>query len=269
MGMTSRRPSTRPAPPTSPGWLASLTLAAVLALGACSDEIGQADSSTPTPDGAASTSSTDADTTTSESTTSTTEGTTTSLPGQPIEGFVADGDVLGVMGVADDDVLNVRAGPGTDQEIVATAAPTAQNLVATGRTRSLPSSIWYEVTTGGETGWVSLPFVAFVGRIDDATAEFLDGAPPIVADTMTDLGAEVAAGFASEDPPSRIRQSVAPTVGDLGEVTYDVVGLGDDAVAGFRLHVFGAPVEGGDGFVLMSVERTTFCTRGLVGDLCA
>ena len=50
--------------------------------------------------------------------------------------------------------------------------------------------------------------------------------------TMLDLGMMVAEASASTDPSSRIRMSAAPTVGDLGEVTFDVVDLGDDAVEG-------------------------------------
>ena len=200
-------------------------------------------------------------------------GTTTgaeppSLPGEPFDGFPQQGSELGVMGVAHDDVLNVRAGPGTDQRIVATAAPTADDLVATGRARRLSRSIWYEVTVDGTTGWASSRFLGFVDGTDDVTAAFLGGQPPPAAETMVELGQMVAAHFASEDPPSRIVQSVAPSVGDLGEVTYDVVGLGDDSVAGFRLHVFAAPHDSGDGFVLTSIESTTFCWRGSDGEQC-
>ena len=41
----------------------------------------------------------------------------------------------------------------------------------------------------------------------------------------------------------------------------DVVGLGDDSVAGQRLHVFGTP--GQESFTLKSVEATPFCYRGV------
>ena len=88
------------------------------------------------------------------------------------------------------------------------------------------------------------------------------------AETMLDLGLIVAEALASDEPASRIVMSVAPTVGDLGEVTYDVVGIGDDSVLGFRLHVFATPDEGGEGFVLKSVEQTVLCGRGLSGELC-
>ncbi len=178
------------------------------------------------------------------------------------------GDELGVMGVAFDDVLNVRAKPGTDQSIVETLAPTDEGLVATGEERLLPNSIWYEVDAKGTTGWVSSSFVAFVGGVDDSTAEYLAEFPWPEAETMDELGQIVADNVASEDPASRIVRSVAAAAGDLGEVTYDVIGIGDDATAGFRLHIFGSPAETGEGFSLKSIERTTFCSRGLSGEFC-
>jgi hypothetical protein len=59
---------------------------------------------------------------------------------------------------------------------------------------------------------------------------------------------------------------IPPTVGDLGEVTFDVVGLLDDAQLGWRLHIFGQPTEGGEGFSLKSVEATALCGRGVTED---
>ncbi len=103
------------------------------------------------------------------------------------------------------------------------------------------------------------------------TAQVVDslGGTPS-AETMLELGALVAEARASDEPPSRIRMTVPPKVGDLGEVTYDVVGLGDDALFGERLHIFGRPTEGGEGFALQSVERTLLCARGLsAGGMCA
>lgn len=190
------------------------------------------------------------------------------LPGEPIDLFVELGDVLGVVGVSDDDTLNVRSKPGTDQDVLTTVGPTADDLVGTGRARSLPSSIWYEVSVGGDIGWVSSSFVAFFGGTDDATAEFLDGGTAPGAETMTDLGMLVAEGFASDDPPSKIVQTVAPSVGDLGEVTYDVVGIGDDALLGYRLHIFATEDANGETFTLRNIERTALCTRGLDGERC-
>lgn len=210
------------------------------------------------------------DTTTASTTTATAPTTTTSdddLPGEPIDFGPAAGDEVAVVGVAHDDVLNVRAAPGTDSDVVAELEPTATGLIGTGRARSLPESIWFEVEVEGVTGWVSSAFVGYLGLTDDATAEVIDtlGETP-AAETMLDLGLIVAEAMSSEEPPSRIVMSVAPTVGDLGEVTYDVVGLGDDALGGVRLHVFGDPADGGEGFVLSNVERTFICSRGTTDD---
>ncbi|MDH3680853.1 MAG: SH3 domain-containing protein [Acidimicrobiia bacterium] len=243
-----------------------------VALAACGDDDDtSADTSSTETSVTASSSSSSSSTDTSDpgsTSSSGTAGTSTTLPGEPYDGFAAEGDVLVVMGVAHNDVLNIRAAPGTDQEIVATAAPTADDLVATGEARMLPNSIWYEVTADGITGWASTAFLAFLGSTDDVTSAFLDGGPLPETETMVEMGELVAAGFAIDDPPSKVVQTVAPSVGDLGEVTYDVVGQADDAVGGLRLHVFATPSESSEGFVLKSIEATTFCTRGVSDGAC-
>lgn len=236
---------------------------ALLLIGACGSSGTDSTTTTQAPTTSAST--------TTGSTTSTTAATTTTsdeeLPGEPIDFGPAAGDEIAVVGVAHDDVLNVRAAPGTDSEILAKLAPTATGLIATGRARSLPESIWFEVEVEDVTGWVSSAFVGYLGLTDDATAEVIEalGETP-GAETMLDLGLIVAEVMSSDEPPSRVVMSVAPAVGDLGEVTYDVVGLGDDALGGVRLHVFGDPAEGGEAFVLSNVERTFICTRGVTDD---
>ncbi|MGB5758419.1 MAG: SH3 domain-containing protein [Acidimicrobiales bacterium] len=258
--------------------LLAIIAAVALVAGACGgdDDDGTSadttvdDSSTTTTTGG--TGGTDNDTTTGSTPTSggssSTGGSATTLPGEDIDLFVKAGDVLGVVGVAYDDELNIRVAPGTDQEIVATAEPTADDLVATGRARSLPNSIWYELTVDGTTGWVNSRLVAFIGGTDDATAEYLARNDRPSAETMMDLGEFVAAGFASTDPKSEIVQVVAPTVGDLGEVTYDVIGIGDDAQIGYRLHIFGVEEDSGESFALRTIERTALCGRGLSGEFC-
>ncbi len=255
----------------------AVALILALVLGACGGDDDDATSGTITSDTSTDDTSTDGTDSTPDSVTTPptdsqpptdTQPSDDDLPGEPIDLFADAGDVLMVVGVAHDDELNIRAAPGTDQEVVATAGPTADDLVATGRARQLPASIWYELTVDGTTGWASISFLAFEGGTDDATAEFLDGDPPPETETMVEMGELVAAGFASTEPQSSIVQSVAPTVGDLAEVTYDVIGLGDDAVGGVRLHVFATPSESGEGFVLRSIERTGLCTRGSTGEAC-
>ena len=178
------------------------------------------------------------------------------------------GDELAVIGVAHDDVLNLRSGPGTNQRIVARLAPT-DSVFATGKARTLSRSIWYEVSTrGGTKGWVSARYLAIPGSVDDVTAAYLADHPRRAAATMTELGALVASDFLPAEQGSYIVMSVGPTVGDLGEVTYDVVGLADDSVRSLRLHIFAEPHDSGDGFVLRTIEAQTFCIRGFDGTNC-
>ncbi len=187
--------------------------------------------------------------------------TTTTLAGVPIDLGPASGDVLAVVGLAHDDVLNVRAVPGAFNPILDTIEPTG-TATATGTARDLGRAIWFEHDTGDAVGWSNLSFAAYAGGTDDATEEVLSvlGEIPI-AESMGALGLIVAGSLASSEPASRIVMSVAPTQGDLGEVTYDVIGLGDDSVYGYRLHIFGEEVI--DGFSLDSVERTSLCSRGV------
>jgi hypothetical protein len=187
------------------------------------------------------------------------------LEGEAYEGPpIVAGAELAVVGVAHDDVLNVRAAPGTDQDIISNLGPTDEGFTATGDGWMLPSSIWVEIDTGDEVGWVNASFVAHMGTTDDITSRIVDehGSLP-TAETLLEL-AEIVAGYrATEEPESRVVVSVAPSVGDLGEITIDVVGFGDDSVFAERLHIFATPSETADGgFTLKSVEATTFCGRG-------
>jgi hypothetical protein len=234
----------------------------VLALVAAACGGGDAGETTTTTTGASTTTTAATTTTTTQPATT----TTSSIPGDPLDFGPSAGDPLGVLAISHDSVLNLRGGPGTDFEVVEELGPTAE-MVALGNTRQLPESIWYQVDTGSTTGWVSASYVAIPGVVDDLTAvvEAELGSLP-TAETMLDLGGIVADVFASEEPASRVRMSVAPTVGDLGEVTFDVFGLGDDAQAGYRLRVFAEPSDGGEGFVLTSVEGQVFCLRGATAD---
>ncbi len=203
-------------------------------------------------------------TTTTTTTTIAATTTSTTLAGEPFDLGPAEGDVLGVVGVAFDDVLNVRSGPGTNQPIVATLDPLFDQIVATGRHRLLTRSIWNEIVVDGRTGWANSSFMAYLGTVDDATARYIangfGGTTPSAA-TMLELGMLVAEVAKSEDPPSRVTVTVAPSEGDLGEITIDVVGLGDDALFGIRLHIFGTPSS--DGFTLKSIEQQEMCGRGI------
>ncbi len=213
-------------------------------------------------------------TTTTQPSTTTTVATTTSteppVRGEEIDIGPEDGDILAVVGVAHDDVLNVRRAPGVEHPIVTTLPPLADDVTARGNAWLLPGSIWYEVTASGVTGWVNSRFVAYLGVVDDVTAAIVEelGGRPVV-DDLEQLGRIVADTQVYDEPGvSRVVMVEAPSVGDLGEVTFDVIGLADDALFGLRLHIFAQP--GDDGFGLGSVEQTSLCGRGVSeGGLCS
>ncbi|MEM9607679.1 MAG: hypothetical protein AAGA99_09665 [Actinomycetota bacterium] len=257
----------------------ALAVAVTLLAAACADDdTGDAAPTTVEPTTTASSPTTNiAPTTTAAATTApattaipTTTATpaTTVLAGEPIELFAQSGQVWSVVGVDREDVLNVRSGPGVDADIVATLAPTAAGVVTTGRAQALSSSIWYEVEVDGVAGWVNIAFLALPGVVTDETAavEAALGALP-VAETLVDLGTATAAVFASDEPASDVVVSVAPTIGDLGEITIDVMGLGDDAQVGWRLRLFAVEDEAGEFFTLRTVEAVTLCGRGVTDDL--
>lgn len=201
-------------------------------------------------------------------TTSTTApATTTTLAGAPIDFGPTAGKVVAVVGVEFDDVLNVRRGPGVGEEIVTTAAPTYSAFVAVGNTRQLPRSFWYELTKDGTTGWVSAAFIGYLGEVDDATADVVAFHGEIPAGDSDQVVIDAVVGaFASTEPTSRVTTTIRLTTGGLREVTVDVIDIGDDAVLGFRFHIFIQVEDGVHG--LKSVERTLLCTRGVLGGFC-
>ena len=206
-----------------------------------------------------------------------------SLPGEPYEFGPAAGTPLAVVGVFYDSVLNVRDVPAG--EIVAVldvlinvvsqpgvnvrhpdsyellaSLDLKRGLFATGNTRKLPTTIWHEIRMADAVGWASSAYLAPLGATSDATTEIVAvlGETP-AAPTLEELARVVAEAVASDDPPSRIVVSGTPVLGDLGEVTVDVLGLPDDAVRGFRLQVFAEQDSESGLFTLRTVESTTIC----------
>jgi len=187
------------------------------------------------------------------------------LAGEEFDGFANEGDQLLVVAVAHDDTLNVRAGPGVDSNVV-DIVETSTVVVASGSARLLPQSLWYEITTPDDvSGWVNSKFVAFEGVTNDATSLILERAGgSMSADSIEELGEMVVADYVDPDIPALVALVEPAASADLDTIMIDVIGLGDDALAGVRLHIFGQ-VEGGT-VSLKSVEETALCLRGVTAE---
>lgn len=194
------------------------------------------------------------------------------LPGDPFDFLVpTDGEVVGVVGVAFDDILEVHSLPGENTPLVGELPNLADDVVGTGEGRALPNSIWWKIRWNGVEGWVGSGFMARLGATVDFTSTIIElngNSDPGGAETMLEFGMLIADIVATEAPPSRVRVVVPPdTSGDVAEITIDVVNIGDDALTGYRLHIFADPAEIADaGWVLHSVEARLLCSRGVTED---
>jgi hypothetical protein len=222
------------------------------------------------------------------------------LPGEPSEFGPSAGTGLAVVGIRHDSALNFRDAPngaiiarldnvmdGVRDPAVYVRRPSSDDIidtvdlhngvVATGNTRQLPTTIWHELQVGSLLGWSSSTFLAPLGAPRDAIDEVVEGLGGTpAADTLSELGRRVAALFASTgEVQSRTTVSSRPGVFEaLGDITLDVLGLPDDAVRGYRVHITAdsgaeASTQGDGGpFTLRSVTVTPICDshRGVSDD---
>ena len=223
-----------------------------------------------------------------------------SLPGEPDEWGPTEGTQLSVVGVPQlplhdapsaqiiatldisnpyESLLEVREAP--SGEFIASMDSPTGGIMATGRTRRLPDTewpeaVWNEVRVAGLTGWARAAHLAPIGLTDDITAQLIDqlGERP-EADRLIDLALIAGEAMATEEPRSLVHTVTRPIVFEgLGEVTVDVLNIGDDSLLGFRLHVFATPAaedwmsEDPGPFTLRTVERTIICHshRGVTAD---
>ncbi len=210
-------------------------------------------------------------------------GPSVALPGEPYQVGPPAGAALAVVGVSHDGTLNVRDVPAGEvvarldsvlnagsepvvyvreaesDELIATL-DLRGGVIATGSTRKLPTTVWHEIRMADTTGWASRAYLSPLGATSDTTAEIVAalGETPS-APTLAELARIVAEAVSSEDPPSRIVVSGAPTAGNAAEIAVDVLGLPDDSVRGLRLRVFAHQDSDSDPFTLKAVESTAIC----------
>jgi hypothetical protein len=174
---------------------------------------------------------------------------TTTLPGVDVDSSFQPGDRLGVIGVAEDSPLSLAPIPGETSGGME-LSPTEDGLLASGVARQVEGAVWEQMQLAGEVGYLPRSSVAFLGSPENVTRLYSG----VSSDTVRGLGHEIAA----EIEASAIVLVAVP--GPM-EVVYDVIGLEDDFVAGFRIEVVAA--ETGDLLTPALVERTPLCSRGL------
>lgn len=180
--------------------------------------------------------------------------------------------------VAADDAdggLNVRSAPNSQAAILATFER-GKELISTGGCQVFGSADWWEVTTsdGALTGWASSrflsvqpPFTPGIGAPSNDTADvglFANDVDELVRSLSTSYGFTGNAVVTEVSAPEAL-----DAIG--GQATYDLTGLGDDSIDGYRLEIgfaFNKDANGDpiSGVILQSVTSSPLCSRAVTPD---
>lgn len=154
---------------------------------------------------------------------------------------------LSVVRVQRGDRLNVRSAPVADAKVVKRLRPQTYGLVPTGEEKAG----WLQVRIAGATGWVKREYVGYIG----AATSHATRVPALdIAATRRELAAKAATalGLGSSPVFVRVKHPV---------VVVDLLGEGDDSVAGTRLRIV---LEFGEaGFQVKEAASRPICSRGL------
>ena len=188
-------------------------------------------------------------TTTSSTTTTVPVETTFTLPGAETESTFQPGDLVGVIGAEDGVTHWLVDFPGQDS-VAREVQPTDTGLEALGIAWQVDNVLWERLAFAGREGFFPRSMLAFIGDPEDVT----DLYATLNSESVEDLGAQIA----GEIEATEIVLVAEPST---LEVVYDVIGLGDDSVEGYRVRV--TAKEADAGFSAELVERTPLCRRGL------
>jgi hypothetical protein len=156
-----------------------------------------------------------------------------------------------VIGVESEPSPGLLSFPGQSGEPVFEVSPLEDDLEALGRAWEIDGVAWEWLLVQGHEGYLPRSWLGFIGEPEDVTSQFA----ALTSDSVARLGEEIASEI--EATKTVLVAQASPL-----EVVYDVVGLGDDSIAGYRIRV-SAREEDTGGFAPESVERSPLCTRGL------
>jgi len=172
--------------------------------------------------------------------------------------------------------LNVRELPGVDNAVIATLARGTEVFTLEG-CGAVGATDWWQITTsvGDTTGWVSSDFLSETFVPTPGLGRWMTDTENVdrTAETLDELIAEIADSYGFDD--DRVitligEVQIADAVG--GEVTYDITGLKDDSVNGFRVNInFFFEKSEPDaleiiGFRAVRITNWALCSRGVTDD---
>jgi len=176
--------------------------------------------------------------------------TTFTLPGTEAPSIFEPGDVLGVIGVASGESLLLLSFPGESGEAVFELGPLEDGLEALGTAWEIDGVPWERLLLAGHEGYLPRSMLAFIGEHVDVSAQFVE----MTFGSVTELGREIAGEIEAEQMILIARPSPLENV-------YDVIGLGDDSIAGYRIRVVAREISGG--YAPDLVHRSPLCARGV------
>lgn len=168
--------------------------------------------------------------------------------------------------------LDLHALPGGDRPIAGTLAPD-DGVDVLGEAFETPDGVvWWRIGRGSVQGWTPRTNIAFLGAPSVATDDVLDGLDGL--DQLDDTG--TADGFDSPEESARLVAETLQAERDAADivvvwrtnierpasatVAVDLLGLDDEATAGYRLLVAAAESTG---WAPVSVTELPLCVRGV------
>ena len=201
-------------------------------------------------------------------------------PSGPLEIGPPAGQQLDVVGIDRDEVLSFRLAPDPTAPIVATSPPETPSqlsppptVVASGTGQFFGDQLWLQVTVDGVSGWGDSAFLGILGSSENVFLELQADMASLQAPTIEELAAAVAATRAGGVEPVVAINDFFAVDATSSEAWIDVIGIGDDVVAGERIRLLLDNIEDATpevvAYEITDAISTAICGRGITAaDAC-